>query len=82
LKFDFYGCSNAEAGWMQDEYSSSKKIRAFEATSRVPIIAITAGTMKEEMQKCFDAMMDDFISKPIVNNALSKTLRKWLVVLD
>ncbi|MFT5641952.1 MAG: CheY-like chemotaxis protein [Cyclobacteriaceae bacterium] len=43
---------------------------------------MTAGTMKEEMQKCFDAMMDDFISKPIVNNALSKTLRKWLVVLD
>jgi CheY-like chemotaxis protein len=37
--------------------------------------------MREEMQKCFDAVMGDFISKPIVNNALSKTWRKWLVVL-
>jgi CheY-like chemotaxis protein len=32
----------------------------------VPIIAITAGTEKEEKEKCIASWMNDYISKPII----------------
>ncbi len=32
--------------------------------SKIPIIAMTANVMKEEVERCYDAGMDDFIGKP------------------
>ncbi len=59
----------------------------FEAVARIrkkdqaiPILAMTARTMADEKQKCFEAGMNDHIAKPIDVNALFATLAKWLHV--
>ena len=56
----------------------------FEATSvirekekKLPIIAMTARAMFEEREKCFEAGMDDHISKPIDPDILFSTISKW-----
>ncbi|MGV2988061.1 ATP-binding protein [Vibrio sp. E150_011] len=42
-----------------------------------PIVALTAGTTREERQTCFDVGMDDILSKPYTAKDLTKTLSKW-----
>lgn len=44
----------------------------------VPILALTAGNIKEERDKCFESGMDDFIAKPIIEATISDALHKWL----
>jgi DNA-binding response OmpR family regulator len=44
----------------------------------VPIIAVTANAMQEDREKCIQADMDDYLSKPIRPEELSKVLAKWL----
>lgn len=48
---------------------------------RTPIIALTAGTVKGEKEKCLEAGMDDYVSKPIVGDALESIINKWLTNL-
>ncbi|ULA68384.1 MAG: putative Histidine kinase [Nitrospira sp.] len=45
---------------------------------RIPIIAMTANAMPGDHQKCLDADMDDFLSKPVQKKDLSVMLAKWL----
>ena len=43
----------------------------------IPIIAMTANAMEEDRQRCLDAGMDDFVSKPISSSVISKVLAQW-----
>ena len=52
-------------------YEATKLIRNIKTGQNVPIIAITAGTEKEEKEKCIKSGMDDYIPKPIIKE-LSK----------
>lgn len=61
-----------------DGLQATREIRKIEKGRKVPIIALTAGTVKEEIAKCFEAGMSDYASKPIVLNTLKKILSKWL----
>jgi signal transduction histidine kinase/CheY-like chemotaxis protein/CHASE1-domain containing sensor protein/HPt (histidine-containing phosphotransfer) domain-containing protein len=45
----------------------------------VPIIAMTANAMQGDREKCLDAGMSDYISKPLSYKALSAVLKKFLV---
>ncbi len=63
-----------------DGFEATAAIRKAERDQkrpRVPIIAITAGAMKDDHQKCLDADMDDYLSKPIKKEDLSFIINKW-----
>jgi CheY-like chemotaxis protein len=45
--------------------------------SRIPIVALTAGAVKGEKEKCLEAGMDDFLTKPVDRNALLTILEKY-----
>lgn len=59
-------------------YEATKKIRSVSHRPHTPIIALTAGNVKGEKEKCFAAGMDDFISKPVVAHTIALSLRKWI----
>jgi len=59
-------------------YEVAKAIRDFQDENSVPIIALTAGNVKGEKEKCLEAGMDDFIVKPVVEETISIVLKKWL----
>ncbi len=44
----------------------------------VPVIAMTAGVMQDDHERCMEAGMNDFISKPVSPQALAEVLGKWL----
>ena len=63
-------------------YEATRKIRAIQSYAHIPIIAITAGNVKGEREKCIAAGMDDFISKPIVQNTVAMVFNKWFSVIE
>ncbi|MEI6702313.1 MAG: response regulator, partial [Deltaproteobacteria bacterium] len=44
---------------------------------RIPIIAMTANAMQGDREKCLEAGMNDYVSKPISPHALAEALDKW-----
>ncbi|HEX8608779.1 MAG TPA: response regulator, partial [Pedobacter sp.] len=61
-------------------YEATKSIRKLQVTA--PIIALTAGNVKSEKEKCLAAGMDDFLLKPIVESTLALAFEKWLHFYD
>ncbi|MEO1021053.1 MAG: response regulator [Bacteroidota bacterium] len=41
------------------------------------IIAMTANVLDEHMERCFQAGMDDFLTKPVTINSVKEMLEKW-----
>ncbi len=44
----------------------------------IPIIAMTAHAMQGDRERCMEAGMSDYITKPVSPQALSDVLKKWL----
>lgn len=65
-----------------DGLTATENIRKIESKSgrHVPIVALTAGALKEEQRKCFDAGMDDFLTKPIHPASLKGVIEKYLSI--
>lgn len=63
---------------IMDGYTATEIIRKQIAAIDLPIIALTAGVMLHERQKCIAAGMDDIISKPIEPTRLYQTLAHWV----
>ncbi|RMA82599.1 ATP-binding protein [Umboniibacter marinipuniceus] len=62
-----------------DGYEATRRIRALAGEkSKTPVIAMTANAMKGDKEKCFQAGMCDYISKPVDAQELYKLLNKWL----
>lgn len=59
-------------------YEATEIIRDLKSGQNVPIIAITAGTEKEEKEKCLNAGMNDYIPKPIIKGIIEETFLKWV----
>ncbi|WP_343670279.1 response regulator [Chitinophaga sp.] len=57
---------------------ATRQIRSVYAGSRVPIIALTAGNIMGEREKCIEAGMDDFMAKPFIENTMVAMFNKWL----
>jgi len=62
---------------VMDGLDAARAIRETPEGERLPIIALTAHAMREDREKCLEAGMDDYLSKPITKDALLKTLGKW-----
>ncbi len=61
-------------------YEATKIIRALEkGEKRIPIIALTAETILGEKERCIEAGMDDYITKPVLKATIEKTVYKWLI---
>jgi CheY-like chemotaxis protein/HPt (histidine-containing phosphotransfer) domain-containing protein len=59
-------------------YDATRQIRLIQGERSVPIIALTAGNIKGEREKCIAAGMDDFATKPVVENTLVQLFQQWL----
>lgn len=65
-----------------DGYSATREWRDQEvlqgSTMRLPIVAMTANAMAGDRQRCLDAGMDDYLSKPVSREQLENCLQRWL----
>ena len=64
-----------------DGLKAAKQIRELEKDqdNHIPIIALTAGALKEEMEKCYASGMNDFLTKPIDPKKIKRILDKHLI---
>jgi CheY-like chemotaxis protein len=64
---------------VMDGFDATVAIRSLAGSaSRVPVIAMTAGVQDEDRQRCLDAGMDDFLTKPVDMLALEDALARWV----
>ncbi|MBU2430768.1 MAG: response regulator, partial [Proteobacteria bacterium] len=62
-----------------DGYQACDLIRKMEkGKKRTPVIAMTAHALTGYKQKCLDAGMDDFVTKPLKKEILLSTVSKWI----
>lgn len=59
-------------------YDATKEIRKLPKGKILPIIAVTAGIIAGEKDKCLEVGMNDYISKPVQKENLKKTVLRWL----
>ena len=61
-------------------HQATVEIRKIEksGSGRTPIIGVTAHAIKGDMEKCFEAGMDDYLSKPVSPEKLEEKIEKWL----
>jgi PAS domain S-box-containing protein len=63
---------------VQNGYDATLAIRKLNKGKNVPIIAVTAGIIDGEKEKCFGVGMNDYLSKPVQKDNLKQLLFKWL----
>jgi len=61
-----------------DGLEATREIRKMKNLEAMPIIAFTANALEDEIKECYEAGMNDYISKPFKKETFSEKLRKWL----
>lgn len=65
-----------------DGYDAAAMIRGDKSkvlNHAVPIVAMTASSMKGDREKCIESGMNDYLAKPVIRQELAEVLAKWLV---
>jgi len=77
MPFDgiFMDCQMPE----MDGFEATRVIRGRQGKGpRIPVIAMSAGVLDAERERCVTAGMDDFIPKPVVAATLRKAVERWI----
>jgi PAS domain S-box-containing protein len=61
-----------------DGLEATRRIRQAPGLRDLPIIAMTANAMRSDVDACLAAGMNDFVSKPIEQATLMRSLHRWL----
>ncbi|MNZ76985.1 Sensor histidine kinase RcsC [compost metagenome] len=63
---------------LMDGYEATRQIRRDDRLARLPVIALTANVLPEERERCRQAGMNDYLSKPLRREELQAVLERWL----
>jgi PAS domain S-box-containing protein len=65
-----------------DGYTTTRIIRKMQtAQSRIPIIALTADAMKGDKERCLDAGMNNYVSKPFKLEEIESVLKEYVLMV-
>ncbi|MEJ0055292.1 MAG: response regulator [Bacteroidota bacterium] len=59
-------------------YEATRTIRGMSKFEKIPIIALTAKAMKGDRDKCLEAGMSDYVTKPVNIDQLLSLMRVWM----
>ncbi len=64
---------------VMDGLAATRELRRREAPGarRTPVVAMTAHALPGDRERCLEAGMDDFVSKPVTLDALRQVLERW-----
>ncbi|WP_408949833.1 PAS domain-containing protein [Lysobacter sp. Hz 25] len=63
---------------VMDGITATREIRRLIPKPATPIVAMTANAMQEDRERCFEAGMNDFVTKPIDPDRLLAVLARWI----
>ena len=61
-----------------DGLETTKKLRSNPELEELTVIAFTANAMEDEIKQCFEAGMNDYLTKPFKRDQFAEKLAKWL----
>ena len=61
-----------------DGLQATRRIRSYPDLEKIPIIALTALAMSGDREKCFEAGMNDYLSKPVNIEELKRVMDRLI----
>ena len=79
-KMDGYAATQEIRSLTQERRDESGRVsKVAHPAAGVPIVAMTANAMQGDREKCLNAGMDDYLTKPVMPKEVGAMLDKWLV---
>ena len=65
-----------------DGFAATRRIREQLGLTKLPVIAFSAGVLREEQRQMFDAGVSDFVPKPVDMDQLAAVLARWIAQVE